>query len=130
MARRLFAQNELVLRDNLSGTDIVLYYTMPTNKQRLAYQNASVVRKNGQVENHTTEARQKYGLEILAGFREGDFENSEGKPISSDPKSENYEAGWKEMVADQASDLVELLAAQVFDVSARIKRGGEDAEKN
>jgi hypothetical protein len=34
-------------------------------------------------------------------------------------------------VLEQASDLVELLAAQVFDVSARISRNqGEDAEKN
>lgn len=134
MARRLGGKNSLKIEDNISGTTITLFYSLPTNTQRLGYQNSSVERKAGRIINHTVEARQKYGLEILTGVKAGDLEVQEGEdwvPLITDPKADGYREDWKDVVLEQASDLVELLAAQVFDVSARISKDqGEDAEKN
>lgn len=134
MARRLGGKCSLKIEDNISGDSVTLYYTLPTNKQRLAYQNASVERHNGRIVNRTVEARQKYGLEILTGVKAGDLEieqNGKWVPLVTDPAQPGYREDWKDIVLEQAADLVELLAAQVFDVSARIARDqGEDAEKN
>jgi hypothetical protein len=74
MARRLGAPCSLKLDDNITGERVTLFYTLPTNHQRLAYQNASVERVDGRIINRTVEARQKYGLEILSGVRSGDLE--------------------------------------------------------
>lgn len=134
MARRLGAQCSLKLEDNISGSTVTLFYALPTNTQRLGYQNASVERKGGRIINHTIEARQKYGLEILSGVKAGGLEvqeDGEWVPLITEKGQDGYREDWKDIVLEQASDLVELLAAQVFDVSARISRDqGEDAEKN
>ncbi len=135
MARRLGAeQNEMRFKDNLSGSDIVLIYRMPTTQERVAYTNESFQRKANKVVQKTVQTRQKFGAKILAGFRDGDFEikGPDGKwmPIASDPKSEHFYEGWKAHVEQHASDLVELLAIRVFDVPvvAQEAEDGEDAE--
>ena len=134
MARRLGAPCRLKIDDNITGESVTLFYTLPTNHQRLAYQGASVERVDGKIINRTIEARQRHGLEILTGVKAGDLEvekDGEWVPLITDPKQPGYREDWKDIVLEQASDLVELLAAQVFDVSARISRDqGEDAEKN
>lgn len=134
MARRLGGKNSLKMEDNISGGSVTFFYTLPTNKQRLAYQGASTERKGNRIINKTAEARQKYGLEILTGVKAGDLEVQDGEewvPLITDEGYAGYNPQWKDVVLEQASDLVELLAAHVFDVSARISPDqGEDAEKN
>lgn len=148
MARRLGDElNEMRFQDNLSGTEIVLLYRMPTTKERVAYTNEAYQRKGRKMINRTVETRMKYGLKILGGFREGDFEKKmpDGKwgPIASDPASSDYFPGWKEHVETYASDLVEHLALRVFDMPVQIPEetedqmsevggqdSGEDLEKN
>lgn len=134
--------NELRIRDNISGSDIVFYYRMPTTAERAAYSNESFRRQGRKVKVGIGETRQKYGLKILAGFREGDFELADHYKMSSDPASEFYNADWKEHIAKHAGDLVELLAIRVFDMPASVAAPdedededegdgeGEDAEKN
>jgi hypothetical protein len=141
MPRRLTNEiNELRIRDNISGSEIVLYYRMPTTAERAAYANESFRRKGNRIEARMVETRQKHGKLILAGVREGDFEVKLGdryQSIASDPSSENYAADWKELVAAHAGDLLELLAAHAFDGSAQIStiqseisNAEEDLEKN
>ncbi|MFA7174570.1 MAG: hypothetical protein WC340_14390 [Kiritimatiellia bacterium] len=134
MARRLGGKNSLKVEDNISGTTVTMFYALPTNKQRLAYQGASVERKGNRIINKTAEARQKYGLEILTGIKAGDLEVPDGDewvPLITDAGYAGYDPDWKDVVLNQASDLIELLAAHVFDVSARVSPDqGEDAEKN
>ena len=75
MPRRLGDEdNEMLFQDNLSGGEIVLFYQMPTAKQRINYTNECFQRKGKRVINRTVETRMKFGLAILTGFREGDFE--------------------------------------------------------
>jgi len=142
MARRLGDElNEMRFQDNLSDTEIVLFFRMPTTKERIAYTNEAYQRKGRKVINRTVETRMKYGLKILEGFREGDFERKIGavwKPIASDKASENFIPEWKEHIEKYASDLVEHLALRVFDMPVQIPEEqdedqtteGEDLDPN
>lgn len=127
MARRLSDdKNTLKINDNISGSDIVFTYRMPTTKERTDYSNMAVRRKRNKVEFKSSEARQNYGLRILDGIRDGDFEiKKSGKyvPISSDPESKNYDKDWKKHIEKHAIDLIEILAAHVFEGSADIDDG-------
>lgn len=124
MARRLgVKENKLTLRDNISGTDIEFIYRMPTTKERQGYANAALVRKGNVVVTNTIEARLEYGLAILAGIREGDFEILRGgawETIASDTTSPNYDPEWKAHVETHGADLVEVLAGHVFDGHANV----------
>lgn len=133
MARRLGDElNEMRFQDNLSASEIVLYYRMPTTQERIAYTNESYQRKGKKLINRSVETRLKFGLKILVGFREGDFERRvDGKwvPMSSDgPPSENYYPEWKEHVEKYASDLVEHLAMRVFDLPVGVPDDEEMTE--
>jgi len=133
MARRLGDElNEMRFQDNLSDTEIVLFYRMPTTKERMAYTNEAYQRKGNKVINRSTATRMKYGLRILGGFRDGDFEHKQGdgwKPIASDSASDNYFPEWKEHIEKYASDLVEHLALRVFDMPVQVpEEQDEDQE--
>ena len=141
MPRRLGDDiNELRIEDNISGSDIVLFYRMPTTAERAAYANESFRRQGRKLKVQVGQARQKYGLKILEGIRQGDFEvkkQDQYVPLSSDPKSEYFDSSWKKHIQAHAADLLELLAMRVFDVPAvmaeadeDIDTGEEDAEKN
>lgn len=130
MARRLGDElNEMRFQDNLSDTEIVLFFRMPTTKERIAYTNEAYRLKGRKMINRSAETRMKYGLEILGGFRDGDFERKQGddwKPIASDSASDNYFPEWKEHVKKYASDLIEHLALRVFDMPVQIPEEAED----
>jgi hypothetical protein len=141
MARRLGDElNEMRFQDNLSGSEIVLFYRMPTTKERIGYANESFRRTGKKVINRSVETRMKYGAAILKGFREGDFEiESKGEyaPISCDSKSEHYFPDWHAFVVNHAPDLIEYLAIRVFDIPVQLPdedeeetETGEDLEKN
>lgn len=130
--------NELKIFDNISNSSIVLYYRNPTTQERSGYANESVTRKRNKVVTRIPETRLKYGGMILEGFRDGDFtRKKDGRtvPMASDPASPNYDPDWKTQIMTGASDIVMLLAAQVFDISAEAEEpdtplDGDDAEKN
>lgn len=133
--------NELKIRDNKSNCDLVLYYRNPTTKEQVAYTNGLIVRKGKKMVSRQGEMRMKYGAMILAGIRTGDFEKKQGGqwvPYASDTASEDYDAGWKDLICEYASDLVELLAVHAFESPAEIadaedepgEEDKEDLEKN
>ena len=142
MPRRLTDElNELIIRDNISGSEIKLSYRLPATAERAAYANESFRRKGNKVETRIVETRQKYGKLILSGIREGDFEVRVGdriQPLAGDPASPNYAPDWRELVAQHAGDLLELLAAHVFDGSCSVgaaarsddDSGDDGTEKN
>lgn len=132
MARRLGEElNEMKLQDNLSGSEIVLYYRMPETEERVAYSSESLQRKGRKIIQKTVETRLKYGARILAGFRTGDFEKKkDGKwlPLASDPESEHYDPDWKVYLQKHAADVIELLALRVFDAPVQTLPGDEEDE--
>jgi hypothetical protein len=108
---------EVVFQDRISNSEITLYYRLPTTEERIAYANAQIIRKGNTIKNNMGEARSKYGLLILTGFKDGDFEKEEGRPLASDPKSPHYDPAWKSYLRQFASDIVSLLAIHVFEAS-------------
>lgn len=123
------AVNELKIHDNISNSDLVLYYRNPTTAERQRYANEAVQRKRNKIVTNIPEARLKWGQQILTGFREGDFMRmSGGKPaaMSSDQASPAYYDKWREELEAHAADLLMLLAAHVFDSSAEAEEPEED----
>ena len=138
MARRLGGDNILIIQDNISDTQIHLKYRMPTTGEIISYRNGSTKRVRNQLVSRVGENRLEHGKKILTGFREGDFERYiDGKWtfISSNPRSDHYDPSWKDLVAEQAPDLIETLAVHVFDASSQViqqevEDDGEDIEGN
>jgi len=123
-------RNELKIHDNLSNSDVVLYYRMPTTTERQQYHNSSVVRKNNKIEMRTAQARLESGMKILTGFRVGDFERKvDGEYVAFSPVDgdENYFPDWRKWLEDNADDIVMLLAARVFDAPTSLPEE-EEAE--
>lgn len=131
MGRKIGAnvRNTLTIQDPVSGTAIKFYYRTPTSEERVGYQNALFKREGEKVDFKITEARQEFGLKILEGFEEGAFENGDG-PFSSDPKAPNFNPDWKDLVKTFASDLIETLAAHVFEGARVSSAQTESVTKN
>lgn len=133
MARRENSQfNELKIRDNLNGGDVLtLYYRMPTPSERQRYQNHSLQRKRNRVEFNQAQARLDGALTIVTGFKDGDFErlvDGTYQPFSSREGAADYYPEWKSWLAEHADDLLMLLAVQVYEVSVQIVDVEEDIE--
>ena len=133
MARRESdEQNELKIHDNISDSDITLKYRMPTTRERQDYQNMVLGRKRNKITYNQAAARLEFGLKILQGFGDGDFERKvDGRFVAFSWRegSENFYPEWKQWIAAHAGDLVMLLAAHVYDVSAVITEA-DDAESD
>jgi len=123
--------NELTIRDNISDSDVTLFYRMPSTKERQEYQNATIRRHGNKVEFNHAAARLKSGLAVLTGFKVGSFERLvDGKYVAftwADGQPDFYPE-WKEWIRKNASDLVMLMAARVFDASATIPGAEEPNE--
>ena len=90
--------SELKMKDHLSGGEVVFYYDLPDSEMRIKYENESMQRQGTKIVNNKTATRIKYGLKILRGVREGDFQapkDGEIVPLSSDRSSEDYNPAWK-----------------------------------
>jgi len=132
MARRdCDDRNELKIRDNLSGSDITLYYRMPTTSEKQAYHNACVKRVKNKVESNHAAARLNAGMVIITGFSGDSFERKvDGRyvPMSAIESDGNYFPEWRDWVRQNAADLVMLLAARVYDTSASIPNEEDEGE--
>ena len=120
---------EVTFLDKISDSKITLFYRLPTTEERIKYTNAQFTRRANKVESHIGEARQKYGLAILLGFKEGAFETDKGL-ISSDPQSPKYEPEWKEVVKKYAPDIIEMLALHAYDYSVVTHTPENDSEED
>ena len=123
MARRLGGENTLWMEDDLSGSRIGLNYRMPAPAEIISYRNGNTRREGNRLVQCIGENRLKHGKKILTGVADGSFEKMASGawvPVSSDPKSKDYDPAWKDIVCDQAPDLIETLCVKVFDGSVRI----------
>jgi hypothetical protein len=114
MARILGEERHtLAVQDPVSGSVLRLYYRRPTSEERVAYQLSAFRLEGGQRRFCLGETRLKFGLEILAGFGEGDFlVQEDGQTMPLDPARH---PDWKECLVEHAPDLVSFLAQQVFE---------------
>lgn len=114
----------LAIQDPVSGSVITLYFRRPTAEERVAYQLSIFHLEGGERRLRLSETRVKFGLEILVGFKPGDFViEEEGQAVALDPARH---PDWKERLAEHAPDLASYLAQQVFEGLRVVGRG--DAE--
>ncbi|MBT9169275.1 MAG: hypothetical protein DDT19_02631 [Syntrophomonadaceae bacterium] len=126
-------KNKIVVHDAVSGSELELYYRTPTTSEMVQYQSKLFRRAGKKILINAFETRLEMGLQILTGFRDGDF-GIDGKPISCNPNSENYREDWKELLKETAADVVTAVAFTVFegartDVSELEYALGEEEEK-
>lgn len=66
-----------------------------------------------------SKARQKWGMVILEGVKEGSFlvkgEDGGLKPLISEPGNPGFTEGWEDLLLKQAPDVIEAMAAHIFD---------------
>lgn len=116
-------RNVLAVSDARSSTEIELYYRDPTTREEALYQSRLVQRKGSKILVRAAATRLEFGLEIVTGFRAGDF-GVDGEPVSSDPGAGNYYANWKDLLREGAADILRLLAMTVFE-GARVVAGAD-----
>ena len=120
MARRLTnEENEIRMIDPVNNEERVFFYRLPNTGERFKYTNEMLKRQGAKIKISAGEIRLKFGLKILTNIRDEDFErkNKAGEwvPISSRPGSEFYREDWKNLIEEHASDLVSLMAMQIFE---------------
>lgn len=145
MARRQTTKNLIKMLDPVSGTELGIYYRLPTTEERQAFLNDAGKRIGEEYVDNSAEARYEGGLKVLTGVRDGDFEREIDKkefdslatefaelnveivdgtmylPISSNPESHLYFEGWKAWMETHCADLIYVLGVRVFEGVARIK---------
>ena len=94
-------RNTLVIKDNTTGTDLEVYYRMPTTQERMNYAAETMKRKGSKIFmlKNSLPQQIKYGKLLITGFRKGDFGLPDGKPFSSDPaETADYKSDWKDLL--------------------------------
>ena len=66
-------KNAFNVRDPISGDVLTVYFRLPTPAERQAYDSDKFQREGKQIKIRVSEARQKWGGEILTGVKEGCF---------------------------------------------------------
>lgn len=115
-------RNEITVKDNLGGADIIVYYRTPTAEELRKIRTGGLVKdqKTGKrVFDQNANDRKicDFALAILTGFRDGDLgiDDAAGnsQPISSDPSKPNYFPDWKTLIADTCSDILAYVGSRV-----------------
>jgi len=120
-------QNKITFEDPISGSEVTVFYRLPTTSDRVEFEAASYRREGDKMIDNTPQARIDSALKILTGFSDGSF-GYDGQPISSDPSNPHYREDWKDLIRETASDLLSALSLKVF-MGLRIiqnTREGED----
>lgn len=117
-------RNVLTLMDKLSGGELEFYHRLPTNDERVAYDNAMTKRKGAKVvvsrDYQITQA--KYGARLLTGFKKGDFA-VDGKAISSDQADPDFYPQWKNLLFRKRPDLLAHVARTIMSSVAQAELG-------
>lgn len=111
----------LDIRDTQSNQIVRLFHRQPTTREIADYTNNQFVRKGRKMVSQVGELRFKYGAEICTGIRDGDFVRPDGKggfvPMSSSKDSPDYYPDWKGLLKKHAPEMLNLLAAHIFEGS-------------
>lgn len=108
-------RNVMEITCKLSGKTFELYYRMPENAERLAYDNAISKRKGAQIKiaKDWMLTQAKMGSRLCIGFRKGDFSMA-GKIIATESTDPDYYADWKNLLYRVRPDLLAHLARTIF----------------
>lgn len=107
-------RNVLEIQDGITGDVHEVWYRMPTNEERAAYQNGVFERRGQKLRSRIFENRLKFGARIITGFAKGTI-GIDGKPISPDPNDPDFRQDWKDLLVRHAGDIVASVAVSVFE---------------
>lgn len=107
--------NKMMLNDVISGSKITFHYRRPTTTEIVNYF-SKLYKKDSSGVSVNNDSRIEYALKVLTGFNDADFADDKG-PISTDPGSLCYRQDWKELLKEQADDLLLTFAIAVFENS-------------
>ncbi|MHC1726497.1 MAG: hypothetical protein AB9866_10885 [Syntrophobacteraceae bacterium] len=125
--RDLAAQRNVIeINDGASGDVHEVYYRMPTNEERAAYQNGAFAVKGRKLQARIFENRIKFGARVITGFKKGTL-GIDGKAFSSEANDPDYREDWKTQLVENAGDIVTAIAAFVFEGTGR-QAGDVDLE--
>lgn len=125
-------RNKLPIELNLGGKVVSfdVWYQTPKTSQKVAFESARTKFRKGKMHFDGVNPSIQYGLELLAGIEDGVL-TLDGKPISTDPVSADYDPDWKKtlsgLVAENASiaNILIAVATMAFD---NIKIPGSDPD--
>jgi len=132
-------KNEEIFK--LNGIDYIFYTRLPNTEDKIKYMAEAVKKENGKISDKyesTFRAKYKCGCELVTGFPETfpdgnpQFEYK-GKPISSDPKSANYNEDWKELILPNFLNQIIIFSTKVYDgidLKEKLDKALETANKN
>lgn len=92
----------------------VILYRRPTNQEHAAYGATLMKRRGRKIVSSIMEARVKFGLRIIEGFKKGTIGYA-GRPISSDPGDPDYREDWKKLLEDHLPDVVGAIGRHAFE---------------
>ena len=113
------------IRDGISGDIHEIEYRTPTPDELAAYAAGLIKRKGRKLVSNPVENRLKFGLQIITGFKKGSI-GAGGKAISCDPQDPDYREDWKSLLAQNAPDIVCVLAVSAFESTGIERRADLD----
>lgn len=108
-------RNVMEIKCKLSGQTFELHFRMPTNSERVSYENA-VTKRTGskiQIAKDWQFTQAKMGARLCTGFRKGDFALA-GELISSDKTDPDYCPDWRNLLFKVRPDLFAHLSSTIF----------------
>lgn len=125
--RDLAAEKNVVeINDGATGDVHEIFYRMPTNEERAAYQNGAFALRGRKLQARIFENRIKFGARVITGFKKGTL-GIDGKPFASDANDPEFREDWKDLLVKNAGDIVTSVAALVFEGTGR-QAGDMDLE--
>lgn len=119
-------KNVIEITDGISNDVHEIYFRKPTSKEIASFQARLFERKGKKVINRAHATRLCFGAEIITGFKPGTLgiNGVAISPVASDP---GYKADWKDLLVQNAPDIVAAVAQQVFEGTG-VAKGAADIE--
>lgn len=116
MARVLGSKtNKLSIFDPV-GNGHAVFHTRPiTMEERVQYSGRLIKKDEEGRAVIDTAVRLEFGEKILTGIGDNYFQNEDGKYISSNPASADYDPDWKSLITESAPELLMILAMHYFE---------------
>jgi hypothetical protein len=122
-------RNVMDIKCKLSDQTFELGYRMPTNSERVAYENAVTQRKGGkiQIAKDWQMTQAQMGARLCTSIRKTDWAVA-GKLISSDKSDPDYYPEWRNKIFKVRPDIFALLASTIFTAVAKPAEDSDTAD--
>ena len=107
-------KNVIEITDGISGDVHEIHVRKPTSKEIASFQARLFERKGKKIINKAHATRLEFGAEIITGFKPGTL-GINGVAISHVASDPGYREDWKDLLVQNAPDIVAAVAQQVFE---------------